>query len=75
MGIVVGKLNALKIAEITGDIPQNVNFAIKASVVRNFLDTNSVEYVTAPSENRMASADVGEEAKDYTLLVECWKRK
>ena len=75
VGLVVGKLNALKIAEITGDIPQNVNFAIKASVVRNFLDTNSVDYLTAPSENRMTSADVGEEAKGYTLLVECWKRK
>ena len=38
VGVVVAKLNALKIASATGDIPQNVNFAIKASVAKAFLD-------------------------------------
>ena len=29
VGVVVSKLNASEIAQVTGDIPQNVNFAIK----------------------------------------------
>ena len=33
MGVVVAKLNALAIARLTGDIPQNVNFAIKVATL------------------------------------------
>ncbi len=42
VGVVVSKLDALKVASATGDIPQNVNFAIKAGVVRSFLDASGV---------------------------------
>ena len=38
VGVVVGKLDAVKLAELTGDIPQNVNFVISAGVARAFLD-------------------------------------
>jgi addiction module HigA family antidote len=34
MGVVESKLNAVKVAQITGDIPQNVNFAIKANTLQ-----------------------------------------
>lgn len=33
IGVVVGKLDALKVAGATGDIPQNVNFAVNPSLV------------------------------------------
>jgi uncharacterized protein len=42
VGIVVSKLNALSVASATGDVPQNVNFAIKASVALAFLETQKV---------------------------------
>ena len=44
VGVVVAKLNALKIASATGDIPQNVNFAIKASVAIAFLDAQRLTH-------------------------------
>ena len=44
VGVVEGKINAIKIAAASGDIPQNVNFAIKASVIATFLDSNGVRY-------------------------------
>jgi hypothetical protein len=47
--VVVGKLNALKVARVTGDIPQNVNFAISAGTARTFLDAYGMPYETAPS--------------------------
>ncbi|MEO5350400.1 MAG: serine protease [Magnetococcus sp. YQC-3] len=47
IGLVSSKLNAIKTAKITGDIPQNVNFAIKTSVVASFLDANAVKFDTA----------------------------
>jgi S1-C subfamily serine protease len=44
VGVVAEKLNAIKFAKIAGDIPQNVNFAIKTGAVRDFLDNSVVPY-------------------------------
>ncbi|MEX0815304.1 MAG: serine protease, partial [Dongiaceae bacterium] len=73
VGVVVGKLDALAVAEVTGDIPQNVNFAIKDSVARSFLDANGIDYETAPADRDLSAADVGERARRFTVLLECWK--
>ncbi len=73
VGVVLGKLDALKLARATGDIPQNVNFAIKGNVARNFLAANGIEPVTARSGKNLAPADVAERAQFYTALIECWK--
>lgn len=73
MGVVVSKLDVIKAAKITGDIAQNVNFAINANVLRSFLDANSVEYETASSDKAIASTAIAEKAKGFTVLVECWK--
>lgn len=72
-GVVVSKLNAMKIAEITGDIPQNVNFAVSPLVLQGFWDANGVNYQSAPSNKNLSTADVADIAKRYTVLVECWK--
>ena len=37
IGVITSKLDALAIAKRTGDIPQNVNFAVKAAVLEAFL--------------------------------------
>jgi len=73
MGVVVSKLDAVKAIKITGDIPQNVNFAINANVLRSFLDANSVGYQTVNSDKAIASTAIAEKAKGFTVLVECWK--
>jgi hypothetical protein len=73
VGIVVSKLNAMKIAKVTGDIPQNINFAINGAVAKAFLDANSVEYELATSGKKLESSDVGGQAKKFTLLLECFK--
>ena len=73
VGVVVWKLNALKIAETTGSIPQNVNFAVSAGTVRAFLDAEGVAYATAPSVEKRAPEDVAAAARKFTVLVECWK--
>jgi S1-C subfamily serine protease len=43
VGVVRGKLG-LKSALKTGDLPQNVNFSIKAATLMSFLDSNGVSY-------------------------------
>ena len=73
VGVVVTKLNAKLVADETGDIPQNVNFAVKAAVARDFLKSQRVSFRTAPSSVRRSNADVGEIGRQVTVLVECWK--
>ena len=73
VGVVMGKLDALKLARATGDIPQNVNFAIKGNVARDFMAANGVEAVAAFSAIDLPPADVAERAQLYTALIECWK--
>jgi S1-C subfamily serine protease len=72
VGVVRAKLNALKVANVTGDIPENVNFAIKGSVVRSFLQSVSIQVRTAPRGPLLDAADIAAAAKEYPRLVECW---
>ena len=71
VGVVSAKLNALALARFTGDMPQNINFAIKSAVVRNFLEANAVAYTTAPTRQSLSAADVGDIARKFTVLIEC----
>jgi S1-C subfamily serine protease len=73
IGVVVSQLDSLEIARATGGIPQNVNFAIKGTVVRTFLEAKGVEFTTSPSTTRLDPAAVAERAAKSTILVECWK--
>ncbi|MBC7907645.1 MAG: SEL1-like repeat protein [Rhodospirillaceae bacterium] len=71
VGIVSAKLNAMKIADSTGDLPQNVNFAIKSDLARKFLTDNGLTFETAPAASTLSPADVGEIVKKVTAFVEC----
>jgi serine protease Do len=71
VGIVVAKLNALSIASATGDIPQNVNFAIKASVAAAFLDAQRVTHTESAGAAALSTPDLAERAKAFTIQVIC----
>jgi S1-C subfamily serine protease len=73
VGIVVTKLNARIVAEETGDFPQNVNFAIKDGVARDFLAAHGVPFRAARSVAPRSPADVGDIGRQVTVLVECWR--
>jgi S1-C subfamily serine protease len=71
VGIVTAKLDAALVQRHTGDIPQNVNFALKAEVARTFLDSKGIAYQTAPSQQQLSPADVGEMARPFAVQIEC----
>ncbi|NDZ17775.1 hypothetical protein C7T35_33505 [Variovorax sp. WS11] len=71
VGVVTSKLNVLKTAALTGDIAQNVNFAVSPSTLRGFLDANDVKYSAAPSTKILGTADVADIGKRFTVLLEC----
>jgi S1-C subfamily serine protease len=73
VGVVASKLDALRVAKAVGDLPQNVNFAIKAAIAEAFLKRQGIAYQTATSQREHKSADIGEQAQQFTLVVECLK--
>ena len=73
VGVVASKLDANLILEKLGDIPQNVNFAIKANIAREFLERHEVRYIETQSTTDLKSADVGDKGRKFTYVVECWK--
>jgi S1-C subfamily serine protease len=72
IGVVTAKLNALKLMLVTdGDIPQNVNFAIRASIVTSFMDANGAAYATGSAAQSMTPADLADQAKAMSVFIEC----
>lgn len=71
VGVVVAKLNAMKLADVTGDIPQNVNFAIRGEIVKLFLTQNDVEFEIGSGDHKISGVDLAEQAKDFTVLISC----
>jgi S1-C subfamily serine protease len=70
VGVIVSKLNAQRIAQQTGDIPQNVNFAVKGAEALDFLRRNRVEPRLDDGAPRSA-AEVGEIAHPSVLFLRC----
>ncbi len=75
VGMVSMKLDDSKLAKVTGQVGQNVNFAINGQTVKVFLDVNQVPYKTGSDffSLEKSNADIAEEARKWTMLVECWK--
>ena len=73
VGIVSARINALAVAEKTGTLPENINFAIKSGIIRSFLEANQIEYETAQSSGKLEPADVGELAAKSVAFLECYK--
>ncbi len=70
-GHVVAVVSARLEGTTPSSIPQNVNFAIKTSVARTFMDSNGVKYQLAPSERQLSTAEIGDQARRFTSFVTC----
>jgi S1-C subfamily serine protease len=73
VGVVVSKLNAQRIAQSTGDIPQNVNFAVKGTEALEFLRRNGVEPRVSAAGGQRNAAEVGELAHPSTVFLRCMR--
>jgi S1-C subfamily serine protease len=71
VGVVAAKINAIKFAKATGDLPQNINFAVKTGAMRDFLDNSAVSYQTSESKVELKTAEIASKARAYTLLISC----
>ncbi|MHB2165653.1 trypsin-like peptidase domain-containing protein [Alsobacter sp. R-9] len=74
VGIVVGKLNAEKVSVAFGDLPQNVNFAIKAGLARAMLPEDGDGVAQAPNGTPLKPEDLARRAQAITVGIACEAR-
>jgi S1-C subfamily serine protease len=72
VGVVVSKLDAATMSRRTGDVPQNVNFAVKSGEVTVFLDRYHVAYRLGQPGERKNAADLAEMAKKFAVQIICF---
>jgi S1-C subfamily serine protease len=71
VGVVVSQLNKMKFAKRTGSIPENVNFGIKASTVRQFLNASGLTTKWSKRSKSMSTRELARIAKSQTVMVIC----
>jgi S1-C subfamily serine protease len=74
VGMVSMKLSDLASLRSSGQIGQNVNFAVSGQTLITFLKAHRIDYDTGGFFSfRKSNADLAKEATKWTLPVECWK--
>jgi len=71
VGVVQSKLDAVRAAALTGDMPQNVNFAVSLDVLADFLEMNQVPFRSSPRSASLDTAQIARMAQQFTYRVEC----
>jgi S1-C subfamily serine protease len=71
IGVVNGVVIANEMTRMTNDVPQNINFAIVAGILRGFLDANHIVYQNSTSDTERKVPDIAEDAMKFTVLLEC----
>jgi S1-C subfamily serine protease len=71
VGVVTAKLNALRTIATTGDVPQNVNFAIRASALAAFLDSRRMMPGAPNRTAKLSAPDLAEEGGAISLQIIC----
>jgi hypothetical protein len=54
-----------------GNIPENINFAIKTGAIWDFLDNSVVPYETAEPKGELKTAEIAGAARAHTRLISC----
>jgi S1-C subfamily serine protease len=69
VGVVVAGLDQIAVAQMTGTLPQNVNYAIKASEVTALLRSKSISFKAVNAPAAESAVDAMKRASDCTVLV------
>jgi serine protease Do len=71
VGVVISQLNKLKVAKAIGSLPENVNFGIKASTVRQFLTSAGLPTKWSNRTEKKSTKELAQIAKNQTVMVVC----
>ncbi|WP_324752104.1 serine protease [Roseovarius sp. Pro17] len=71
VGVVVSKLDAKIISDAIGDMPQNVNFAIRGEIAKLFLSQNGIDPTHGASGERLPPEELAGKAGLFTTFIQC----
>ena len=71
VGVVVSKLDATVMARDGGDVPQNVNFAIRGEIAKSFLAQNQVQPQLSLEDVVIAPEILAQKAGEFTKFIRC----
>ena len=71
VGVIVSKLDALLVAKVTDDLPQNINFAIKIGSAINFMEANDIRSSEKENTSPLEATIIAERAKLFTVQIKC----
>jgi len=71
IGVAVAKLSLKKILKDYGVVPENTNFGVKASAVKNLLEGNGIS-VKPPNLGVISKKKLGKMASSGTVFLSCW---
>jgi S1-C subfamily serine protease len=71
VGVVVSQLDKMKMAKTIGSMPENVNFGIKASTVKQFLISSGLPSKKAEQTEEKSTEQLAEIAQNQALMVMC----
>jgi hypothetical protein len=71
IGVITAELNAMRVFRATGNVPQNVNFAIELEALKRFLRKNGIRTAEAPSAAELRPADIGDRARLFSYSIRC----
>ena len=71
VAVAVAKLSLKKILKDFGVVPENTNFGVKASAVRNLMEGNGVSF-KSPNTEVISKRKLSRVATDGTVYLTCW---
>jgi S1-C subfamily serine protease len=71
VAVAVAKLSLKKILKDFGVVPENTNFGVKASAVRNLMEGNGVSF-KSPNTEVISKRELSQVATDGTVYLTCW---
>ena len=71
VGVVISQLDKRKVEKVIGSLPENVNFGIKASTVRQFLTSAGLPTKWSNRTERKSTKELAQIAKNQTVMVVC----
>ena len=66
VGIVIAKLRSYR-----GDVPQNINFAVKSAIAISFLEANGVRLEATLANATLSAPELAERAKELPVFIAC----
>ena len=75
IGVAGAKASLWTFLKAFGTLPENVNFGIKPSVVKTFLDSNNIKYTTKNYSRDIGTEKIAEKGSNSTVYIECLIRK